>query len=97
MLPGCRWKNSSQNRYKEHSYKELGWAHTACEVCAMLASAVDWKSKRETLRTKRDLLFKRYLKNPHDSRMALEIKNLDDKIAECTEHMDLNLNKAKQR
>jgi len=28
--------------------------------------------------------------------MALEIKNLDDEIAECTEHMD-HLNKAKQR
>lgn len=62
---------------------------------AMLASSVDWKSKRETLRTKRDVLFKRYLKNPHDSPMALEIKNLDDEIAECTEHMDLN--KAKRR
>jgi hypothetical protein len=36
------------------------------------------------------------LKNPHDSRMAPEIKNLDDEIAECTEHMD-HLNKAKQR
>ena len=62
---------------------------------AMLASAVDWKSKRETLRAKRDLLFKRYLKNPHDSPMALEIKSLDDEIAECTEHLDLN--KAKHR
>jgi hypothetical protein len=60
----------------------------------MLASSVDWKSKRETLRAKRDLLFKRYLKNPHDSRRALEIKNLDDEIAECTEHMDLNKAKA---
>jgi hypothetical protein len=61
----------------------------------MLATSVDWKSKREILKAKRDLLFKRYLKNPHDSRMALEIKNLDDEIAKCTEHMDLN--KAKQR
>ena len=61
----------------------------------MLATAADWKSKRETLKEKRDLLFKRYLKNPHDFRMALEIKNLDDEIAQCTEHMDLN--KAKQK
>jgi hypothetical protein len=62
----------------------------------MLASSVDWNSKRETLKAKRVLLFNRYLKNPHDSRMAPEIKNLDDEIAECTEHMD-HLNKAKQR
>ncbi len=61
----------------------------------MIAISADWKSKRKTLKTKRDLLFKRYLKNPQDSRMALEIKNLDDEIAECTEHMDLN--KAKPR
>jgi uncharacterized protein YaaR (DUF327 family) len=61
----------------------------------MLASSIDWKSKRETLKAKRNLLFKRYLKNPHDSHMALEIKNLDDEIAECTERMDLN--KAKHR
>lgn len=62
---------------------------------AMLATSADWKSKRETLKAKRDLLFKRYLKNSHDFRMALEIKNLDDEIAQCTEHMDLN--KAKQK
>jgi hypothetical protein len=62
----------------------------------MLTSAVDWKSKREALRAKRDVLFKRYLKNQHDSRMALEIKNLDDEIAECTERLD-HLNKAKQK
>jgi hypothetical protein len=61
----------------------------------MLATSADWKSKRETLKAKRDLLFKRYLKNSHDFRMALEIKNLDDEIAQCTEHMDLN--KAKQK
>ena len=61
----------------------------------MIATSTDWKSKRERLKLKRDLLFKRYLKSPQDSRMALEIKNIDDEIAECTEHMDLN--KAKQR
>jgi hypothetical protein len=61
----------------------------------MLATPVDWTSKRKALKAKRELLFKRYLKNPHDYRMALEIKNLDDEIAQCTAHMDLN--KAKQR
>jgi len=53
----------------------------------MLATSVDWKSKREELKTKRDPLFKRYLKNPGDTRLALEIKEIDDQIAECTEHM----------
>lgn len=61
----------------------------------MLATSIDWKSKREKLKAKRDVLFKNYLKNPQDSRLALEIKNLDDEIAECTEHMDLNKAKAR--
>jgi hypothetical protein len=64
-------------------------------ACAMLATSVDWKNKRETLKAKRNLLFRHYLKNPHDSRLALEIKNFDDQIAECTERMDVN--KAKKR
>lgn len=61
----------------------------------MLATSTDWKSKRETLKEKRELLFKRYLKNPHDYRMAQEIKDLDDEIAQCTGHMDLNKTKQK--
>lgn len=61
----------------------------------MLATPVDWKNKRETLKAERNLLFSRYLKNPHDGCLALEIKKIDDQIAECTEQMDLN--KAKKR
>jgi hypothetical protein len=53
----------------------------------MLATPVDWKSKREELKAKREPLFKRYLKNAGDTRLALEIKLIDDQIAECTEHM----------
>jgi hypothetical protein len=64
-------------------------------VCAMLATSVDWKNKRETLKAKRNLLFRHYLKNSHDSRLALEIKSFDDQIAECTEHMVVD--KAKKR
>lgn len=53
----------------------------------MLATSVDWKSKREELKAKRNPLFKQYLKNPQDTRLALEIKLIDDQIAECTERM----------
>jgi hypothetical protein len=53
----------------------------------MLATSIDWKSKREELKAKRNPLFKRYLKNPEDTHLALEIKEIDDQIAECTEHM----------
>jgi hypothetical protein len=53
----------------------------------MLGASVDWKSKREALIARRNPLFKQYLKNPNDYRLALEIKSIDDQIAECTEHM----------
>jgi hypothetical protein len=53
----------------------------------MLATQVDWKSKRDGLKARRDPLFKDYLKSPNDTHLALEIKNLDDEIAECTERM----------
>jgi hypothetical protein len=40
------------------------------------------KRKREELKAKRDQLFDRYLKHPMDTRLALEIKAIDDQIAE---------------
>jgi hypothetical protein len=48
-------------------------------------SASDEKRKREELKAKRDLLFERYLKHPMDTRLALEIKTIDDQLAEDTQ------------
>jgi hypothetical protein len=53
----------------------------------MTALAGVWKRKREALRNRRVPLFKRYAKNPNDLGLALEIKSIDDQIAECTERM----------
>jgi len=53
----------------------------------MTALAGVWKRKREDLRNRRIPLFKRYAKNPNDLRLALEIKSIDDQIAECTQQM----------
>jgi hypothetical protein len=52
-------------------------------------SAIDDKSKREKLKAKRNLLFERYLKNPGDTQRALEIKIIDDQVAEFTKQIDL--------
>ncbi len=46
-----------------------------------------WKSKRDDLTTKRNALFKRYSRNPDDLELAVEIKTIDDAIADCTEKM----------
>jgi hypothetical protein len=50
--------------------------------------AIDDKSKREKLKAKRNLLFERYLKNPEDTQRALEIKIIDDQVAEFTKQID---------
>jgi hypothetical protein len=46
-----------------------------------------WKKKREGLKIKRDSLFKKYSRNPHDLSLVLEIKPIDDAIADCTDKM----------
>jgi hypothetical protein len=43
------------------------------------------KEKRNALRTKRDRLFKEYARRPEDCHLALEIKTIDDEIAECNQ------------
>ena len=48
----------------------------------MSNTPIEEKRKREELKAKRDQLFERYLKHPMDTRMALEIKAIDDQIAE---------------
>jgi hypothetical protein len=57
--------------------------HTGCT--SIVTAPVDWKTKREELRAERDRLFERYLKRPNEIRLALEIKLLDDQVAECNE------------
>jgi len=47
----------------------------------VLEAAIEEKRKREELKAKRDLLFERYLKHPMDTRLALEIKIIDDQLA----------------
>jgi hypothetical protein len=54
----------------------------------MTARAGVWKRKREDLKKKRTPLFRRYEKSPGDLHLALDIKMIDDQIAECTRQME---------
>jgi hypothetical protein len=49
---------------------------------------IDEKRQREELKARRDALFEQYLKNPLKTRLALEIKTLDDQIAEHTKQIE---------
>ena len=47
----------------------------------MLEPTLVEKARREGLNAKRKMLFEEYLKNPQNTRLALEIKLIDDDIA----------------
>jgi hypothetical protein len=40
------------------------------------------QTRREVLRSKREQLFKRFWRNPSEITLAIEIKSIDDQIAE---------------
>jgi len=54
----------------------------------MSAVAGVWKKKRDDLKSKRNSLFEKYSKHPEKFHLALEIKKIDDEIAECTQHVE---------
>jgi hypothetical protein len=54
----------------------------------MLAVASVWKKKRDTLKTKRNSLFETYTRDPENFHLAREIKEIDDEIAVCTQHVE---------
>ena len=51
----------------------------------MHETPIDAMRKRDELKAKRRLLFQRFLKNPLETHFALEIKTIDDQIAESSE------------
>jgi hypothetical protein len=54
----------------------------------MVAAAGVWKKRRDDLKTKRNSLFEAYTKDPQNFHLAREIKEIDDEIAECTQHVE---------
>jgi hypothetical protein len=63
-------------------------AHTIPGGPHMLAVAGTWKKKRDDLKSKRNSLFEKYAKHPEEFHLALEIKKIDDEIADCTQHVE---------
>jgi len=50
-------------------------------VIELREPAIDEKKRRETLKVKRDRLFEKFLKDPGDIKLAIEIKEIDDQVA----------------
>ncbi len=57
--------------------------YCSMRVTRLLETTIEEKKKRDDLKTERNQLFERYLKHPMDTRLALEIKLLDDQLAEA--------------
>lgn len=55
----------------------------------MQKPGIDEKKVRDQLKQERNLLLETYLKNPMQTHLAIEIKLIDDRIAELTEHLVL--------
>ena len=49
----------------------------------MSETADNEKKNRQELKSKRNQLYKLFLKNPMYTRLAVEIKAIDDQLAEC--------------
>jgi len=60
----------------------------AGEDTRVTARAGVWKRKRDVLMKRRTALFKSYKRSPYDLRLALEIRTIDDEIAECTQQIE---------
>jgi hypothetical protein len=58
-------------------------------VCSRVERpTADKNAIREQLKDKRNQLFEKYSKNPMNTRLAIEIKLIDDQIAELTAYRD---------
>jgi hypothetical protein len=69
--------------------KQNRMQRTGVETVAMATLDLQ-KEKRDGLRARRKPLFERYEKNPDDRRLGLEIKEIDDQIAECDQQIERN-------
>jgi len=54
-------------------------------VIDLRETAVDARKKREALKAKRDRLFENYLRDSSNTQLAIEIKLIDDQVAESVE------------
>ena len=85
------WKSQKAANYVEWLIKNTPFAvsiaedraHTGCMGHETVAALSAWKEKRNALKKKRDALFSEYTKRPEDCHLSLEIKKIDDEVAEC--------------
>ena len=79
-------RNTGKNSYREPVSIIQKAVHTYYMTDQMVLRRTDaLKNKRDDLTNQRNVLFNSYLRNPNDLALAVEIKTIDDAIADCTE------------
>ena len=53
-----------------------------------MTATLEIQKRKLELKARRKPLFDWYEKNPHDTNLVLEIKFVDDQIAECNEELE---------
>jgi hypothetical protein len=54
-----------------------------------MSHGVNWENRLDELKYRRVLLFESYKQQPRNQLLALQLKRVDDEIAECTERIRL--------
>ncbi len=67
--------------------KETTSQASVLPIPTMQTPTIDKKKIRDQLKTKRNLLFDEFSKNPMNARLAIEIRLIDDQVAELTEDL----------
>jgi hypothetical protein len=55
----------------------------------MQEAAIDENTIRDELKTKRNVLFEKFCRNPSNTHLAIEIRSIDDQIASLTAGISL--------
>ena len=65
----------------------LTYGHTAWRGQGILSISLEFQTRRDELKPRRESLFNEYLKHPAETQLALEIKEFDDQVAEGVQQL----------
>ncbi len=74
-------------QYRTISWQQWAHNHDWKASRAMQKPTIDEKKTRDQLKAKRDLLLDEYTRQPMNTRLAIEIRLIDDQVAALTERL----------
>jgi hypothetical protein len=65
----------------------LRFFNPAIEGSVNTTTVIDWQQVRQELSKERTELFNRFVSDPANIRLAIRIRELDEQILQCAEHL----------